>query len=114
MNKNEIARFKQQLLTLQQQILDDPDNHADATVELDQSRVGRLSRMDALQAQQLALNSKRRQAQYLKAIEGALRRIEQDDYGLCFICDEPIALNRLEFDPTITRCIKCAEIESDD
>lgn len=78
------------------------------TVELDQSRVGRLSRMDAMQAQAMSQASNRRRQQKLRQIEAALKRIDQDDYGYCADCDEPIALKRLDYDPAATLCIGCA------
>lgn len=77
-------------------------------VELDQARVGRLSRMDAMQAQAMSQASGRRRVLMLQKIEAALARIEDDDYGLCQSCEEPIASKRLEFDPTATLCIECA------
>jgi DnaK suppressor protein len=77
-------------------------------VELDQSKVGRLSRMDALQAQAMAQASVDRRDQMLRQIEAALRRIDNDEYGYCRTCDELIAPKRLEFDPTVTLCIACA------
>lgn len=78
-------------------------------VELDQSRLGRLSRMDALQGQQMGLEAARRKQHQLQIIEGALLRINSDEYGECFVCGEDIDLNRLKFDPTVTRCINCAQ-----
>ena len=77
-------------------------------MELDQSRVGRLSRMDAMQAQQMALESARRRRQKISKVEGALRRIESGDYGYCFVCGEEMDAQRLAVDPTLTRCIGCA------
>ena len=78
-------------------------------VVLDQASVGRLSRMDAMQAQQMAKEvSRRRQHQLLK-IEGALRRIESGEYGYCFVCGEDIGVRRLSIDPSNTHCIECDE-----
>ena len=78
------------------------------TVELDQSRVGRLSRMDALQGQAMSREAKRRREQELQRIKAALERLEGGDYGLCLRCDEPIAAERLRIDPAATLCIRCA------
>lgn len=47
--------------------------------------------------------------QELAQIEGALRRITSEDFGYCFKCDEEIDPRRLEANPTLTRCIKCAD-----
>jgi DnaK suppressor protein len=79
-----------------------------AVVELDQTKVGRLSRMDALQAQAMAKASGERREQMLRKIEAALKRIDNDEYGYCRECDEPINPKRLEFDPTAVLCIDCA------
>ena len=79
-----------------------------AVVELDQSKVGRLSRMDAMQAQAMALASTQRREQMLRKITAALGRIERDDFGYCQSCGEPINVKRLDFDPTATLCIDCA------
>lgn len=105
-----LAKFKSQLEQLEHELVQavKADESTDK-VELDQSRVGRLSRMDALQNQQISLDKQRRRQHHLKAVEGALRRLEQGQFGQCFICDEPISLEQLRFDPTLTRCIDCAE-----
>ena len=79
-----------------------------AIVELDQSKVGRLSRMDAMQAQAMSKASAERREQMLRRIDAALVRVENDDYGICQECGEPINPKRLEFDPTVTLCIDCA------
>ena len=79
-----------------------------AVVELDQSKVGRLSRMDAMQAQAMAKASSQRREATLKHIVAALKRLDDGEFGLCLSCDEPINPKRLEFDPTVTLCIDCA------
>ena len=80
-------------------------------VELDQSRVGRLSRMAALQGQAMALETDRRRQVELQLIAAALGRIESDDYGFCLSCGEDIAAKRLELDPTASLCIDCAQVQ---
>jgi DnaK suppressor protein len=77
-------------------------------VELDQTRVGRLSRMDALQSQAMSVETDRRRKVELQRIEAALARIEDGDYGFCVSCGEPIALKRLELNPTTPMCVDCA------
>ena len=78
-------------------------------VELDQTRQGRLSRMDAMQAQAMSLESARRREMMLKGIASALERLDSGTFGLCRTCEEPIARKRLEFDPTALLCIDCAQ-----
>jgi DnaK suppressor protein len=84
-------------------------NDAAATVELDQTRVGRLSRMDALQGQAMSQETQRRREQELRHIAAALQRIEQDKFGECMQCGEMIAEGRLAIDPAATLCIICAD-----
>lgn len=78
-------------------------------VELDQSTVGRLTRMDALQAQAMALEIGRRREVELGRIDAALQRIEKGEFGYCVNCGEVIAAKRLKLDPTVPICIDCAE-----
>lgn len=77
-------------------------------VELDQAKVGRLSRMDALQAQAMSKASVRRREQTLRLVAQALARLDSGDYGDCRACDEPINRQRLQSDPTAFLCIDCA------
>ncbi len=84
-------------------------HHGEARpVELDQTGAGRLSRMDELQAQAMAVATERRRQIELDRIDAALRRIASGDYGFCLRCGEDIGLERLEFDPTTPLCIACA------
>jgi RNA polymerase-binding transcription factor len=77
-------------------------------VALDQQAVGRLSRIDAFQAQQMAEAQERRRKVQLVRIEMALRRLEAGEYGYCVSCGKEIAPRRLEVDPLAERCIDCA------
>lgn len=77
-------------------------------VELDQSRVGRLSRMDALQSQEMAKETDRRRQAELHHIEAAFQRIEDGEFGECTACGEDIAFKRLLLDPAVAVCIDCA------
>ncbi|MGK7871300.1 TraR/DksA family transcriptional regulator [Falsiroseomonas sp. E2-1-a20] len=77
-------------------------------VELDQTSVGRLSRMDAIQQQAMALATERRRSGSLQRIEAALARIEAGEFGWCGQCGEPIAPGRLALDPATLNCVACA------
>lgn len=111
MNDEAVEQFRQQLIRqkTELQALDSEYDESSKTVVLDQTRVGRLSRMDAMQAQQMALESARRCQLQMQKIEGALRRLETGEYGYCFVCGEDISAQRLAADPTSTRCLGCAE-----
>jgi DnaK suppressor protein len=82
---------------------------AAGVVELDQARVGRLSRMEALQAQQVSKETNRRRALQITRIKAALARLEAGEYGCCVSCGEEIDPRRLALDPAAPLCIACAE-----
>lgn len=111
MEAQQLYTFRQLLISRKDEAekLSKENSEAANTVTLDQSKVGRLSRMDAMQAQQMAEETKRRRQLQLQKIESALRRIDADEYGYCFICEEEISITSLEFDPSTTRCIGCIE-----
>lgn len=79
-----------------------------APVELDQTRVGRLSRMDALQGQEMAKAKHARRGQEIQRVTAAIRRLDDGSYGECLKCGDEIAENRLRADPAIPLCIGCA------
>ncbi len=111
MDTHRLAEFREILLSrrLELEQLADASGDAAETVVLDQAKVGRLSRMDAMQAQQMAEETARRRQLQLQKIEGALRRIEAGDYGDCFKCGDEIGFARLGIDPTSTRCVDCMD-----
>jgi len=106
-----LSHFKSLLLKQRAELLeaDETGEQAEEIVELDQTRVGRLSRMDAMQAQAMSLETGRRRRQHLLDINAALKRLKDMDYGDCFECGEFITPARLTADPTATHCIGCAE-----
>lgn len=98
------------LLARRAEILDVMTSSTDDArpVELDQTRVGRLSRMDALQGQAMAQETERRRKNELTRIDAALDRVDNDDYGYCVNCGEEISEKRLALDPSTPLCIDCA------
>lgn len=70
--------------------------------------IGRLSRLDSMQMQQMALAAKQRlQNERTRLIE-ARRRLDMGRYGSCLRCGQDIALERLEYQPDAIFCIRCA------
>jgi DnaK suppressor protein len=116
-NMNESGRVKfnkkfREIILMRLNELDEEDAKGaagQATVELDQQSVGRLSRMDALQNQAMAnANYARRQTQKTR-LKAALKRMDEGEFGYCEDCGEDIAVKRLEFDPSASKCIQCAK-----
>ena len=77
-------------------------------VVLDQTTQGRLSRMDAMQVQAMAIETKRRREVGINRIKAALNRIKEGEFGFCLNCGDEIAVKRLDIDPSTPTCISCA------
>ena len=100
--REKLQEEQERLASLRQQ-----SKTARAPVMLDQQAVGRLSRMDALQKQNMELATEHRRQQRVQTIAAARQRIEAGDFGYCIICGEDIAPQRLAFDPAVACCIDC-------
>lgn len=110
MTKFAPTTIRERLLAERKDLLHDADVTAEerGVVELDQTAVGRLSRMDALQNQAMQVETERRREIELKRIDAALARLDEDDYGVCVSCGEDIPLKRLDMDPATPVCVDCA------
>ena len=81
-------------------------------VELDQARMGRISRIDAIIRQEIAVKQKQRLKQLRKDLRNALMRLahEPEEFGFCEECDEPIPVQRLLVKPSAEYCVSCQRI----
>ena len=106
----DVAAFRDLLLARERTLIEEETSGEESagTIELDQTRLGRLSRMDALQAQQMAKASSRRRQMERGRIAAALRRIDDGEYGYCLSCGDLIPAQRLNIDPAATQCVGCA------
>lgn len=77
-------------------------------VDLDQP-IGRLSRMDALQNQQMAQANEKAHRARLSLAQEALEAFADGTYGLCVACDRPVGFERLKALPEATACLACQE-----
>ena len=69
--------------------------------------IGRLSRMDEMHNQSILKANRNVIANRLKRVRIALKRVDEETYGRCDECDEPIAFARLKAYPDATLCIAC-------
>ena len=70
--------------------------------------IGRLTRMEALQAQQIGQAGKRRLEQRLRNIRKALEAIDEGTYGTCVRCGDEVPAGRLQIMPEARLCVRCA------
>lgn len=71
--------------------------------------IGRLTRMDHLQQQQMALHGRRRLKTQLAQVRGALARVEAGTFGVCAMCSADLPRGRLELSPETPFCVPCQE-----
>jgi DnaK suppressor protein len=70
--------------------------------------LGRLSRMEAMQDQQLVMEMRRRKKRQLVEIKLAISRLEMGNYGTCVFCGKEISPERLEVAPEVQTCMSCS------
>lgn len=109
MKQEDVDHFRERLEALKEEILaelavEDPTKDSIAP----DKAIGRLTRMEAIQAQSMSSEARRRQKSRLQKVERALERIEDGSYGDCLSCGEPIPAGRLEIMPESGFCVQCA------
>ncbi|MEM9281604.1 MAG: TraR/DksA C4-type zinc finger protein [Verrucomicrobiota bacterium] len=70
--------------------------------------IGRLSRLDAMQMQEVAKEAERRREDRIGQLELALEQLDLGTYGRCDRCGEDIDFDRLKVTPEARRCAECA------
>jgi len=71
--------------------------------------LGRLTRLEAMQEQELSVHMLQESIIRLNKLEYALRKVDEPEYGICVECEEPIAPARLKLMPETSKCIECAQ-----
>ena len=69
--------------------------------------IGRISRMDAMQQQSMAVANRRSLELRLQQVAAALAAHGAGEYGYCRSCDEPVGYGRLKARPETPLCVAC-------
>ena len=121
LTEKQLKSFRQSLTALREELLVLLEMSAESgdTVELDQTKVGRLSRMDAMQQQEMSNACRAGYQKRLTDVQHALLNIEQSDsglcgsglceYGWCEHCGDAIDIRRLDAKPESRFCVGCQE-----
>jgi len=111
MDSEKLERFQKLLLEQRRRHLEKfsaEENNAfvfsddDLKDQLDLSREGI--------SKQIAFHLSEREHEMVIAIDKALEKIEDGEYGVCARCEEPIAERRLEIIPTALYCAPCQTV----
>lgn len=111
-NAHRVESLREQLERRLAEIDQGLEASADAVraVTLDQTSVGRLSRMDALQQQATRMGLRDAQQRERRRVQAALVRVREGRYGVCCSCEDELSLERLQADPAAPFCMDC-EVE---
>lgn len=110
MDIKQIERFKQILLTERRRVLDNAEETLKNEMELSTDDLSDENDLaSAVYDQNLALQLRGREKRLLKKVDLALKRIEDDEFGICDECGDDISISRLEARPVTTLCIACKE-----
>lgn len=108
MNADQLEFFRQILLKLQNELY---ENAGATTEHLRELSLAPDPADRATQEEEhaLELRTRDRERKLLKKVQGALMRIENDDYGYCEETGDPIGIQRLIARPTATLTIEAQE-----
>jgi len=109
MTDERVNHYRELLIGLRNELEHSLAADRDETAPVSPDRaIGRLTRQDAMLAQQMALELKRRNEARLGQVRRAVERIDDGEYGRCIRCDEDISEARLSVKPETPVCIRCA------
>ena len=74
-----------------------------------ENSLGRVSRMDAINNKSVAEAALRSTKRKLSKLKVSLSKINNDDFGVCAMCKNPIPPARLMYMPESSRCVRCAD-----
>ncbi len=93
----EIEKLEKEIVRLQEQAKPvAPDN-----------AIGRLTRMEAINAKNMVEANLRNAQSRIKRLEQTLKRTDDPDFGICAGCERPIPIKRLMLAPESVRCVRC-------
>lgn len=109
LNQDQLERLRERLEDLAAELEAALASSAEAArpVELDQPAVGRVSRVDAIQQQQMVRANRQAQRVRLQQTRAALSRFAEGEYGECTQCGESIGFARLAVRPESLFCVTC-------
>lgn len=104
----EREQLRAELRRLEKELEASIERSADEAAPVDlETPIGRLSRIDAIAQREISQAGRRQQAQQLGQVRAALVAIDDEEFGLCRMCDDPIGFRRLRARPFTTICLRC-------
>lgn len=108
MNADHLEFFRELLLKLQDELIDNASATADHLQEQD-ATPDPADRATLEEEYALELRTRDRERKLLSKIQSSLRQIDEGEYGFCLDTGEPIGLKRLLARPTATLSVEAQE-----
>ena len=106
MTKTELARYRQILEAKQAELADVLKRRDEIAIEKSPDAIDEVTRAAE---RELAIRNLDREANLMRNVRAALRRIDDGAFGVCAHCDEDISPKRLAAVPWAPFCIRCQE-----
>jgi DnaK suppressor protein len=108
LDKKTIAKFKKILLKEREQIVGEVKKIVDSSNEMGQDGIQDIGDEAAnIYNKQVLLSLNENERMRLQEVDESLDRLENETYGICEECGEPIGLKRLEVRPVAKYCVPC-------
>lgn len=107
--KNEEKEYFKKILSSQlKELVTDAEKTVSTMTQTEDEHFADPSDRAAMESDRnFTLRVKDRERKLVSKLEEAIERLEDDEYGICEICEGPISMKRLEARPVTTFCIEC-------
>jgi len=109
MNERQLEYFRRKLIAMKNEILGESKSTIEGLQDGTRNIPDVADRASEETDRALELRIRDRQRKLVAKIDGALRRIEEGEYGYCQETGEPISLKRLDARPTTTLSLEAQE-----
>ena len=106
MNENQLEYFRKKLLDWKSEIMDGTQDTIKGMRNGTRNIPDAADRASEETDRALELRTRDRQRKLISKIDGALRRIDNGEYGYCDVTGEPISLKRLSARPIATMSLE--------
>ena len=106
MKKSELGTFRNLLEAKRNDLLWTCSQRDDIMIEATADEMDRLQQQIS---REVSIRNLDKTSKLLKSVQAALDRIEDEIYGVCLRCEEPIAEKRLKALPWASYCVSCQQ-----
>ena len=109
MNDKQLEYFRRKLLTWRAEILEGSRDTVESMKDGTRNIPDIADRASEETDRALELRTRDRERKLVSKIDGALRRIDEGEFGYCSVTGEPISLKRLDARPIATMSLEAQE-----